>query len=348
MNATTIGLDIAKNSFHIYGVTSHGKKVVSKSLTRKQVLAYFANLPPCLVGIEACGGSHYWAREIGKLGHQVKLMAPQFVKPYLKSNKTDAADAEAICEAVTRPNMRFVPVKTGEQQSVLSIHRVRQSAIEARTEHANMIRGLLMECGLVIPQGIRAVYAGLPEIIDREDDALDPRMRSLLRTMLEHLKRLDEKVIFLESMLAETNRGDDRVAKLEKIPGIGPLAASALVATFGNAQNFEDGRHLSAFLGLVPKQNSTGGKTVLLGIGKRGDPYLRTLLIHGARSVIRYAEKRQDALGAWIRKLLERRSVNVVAVALASKNARIIWALLKHGRNYDGNFRPGRGNAIAA
>jgi transposase len=334
MNATTIGLDIAKNSFHVHGVNAHGKKVVSKSLTRKQVLPYFANLPPCLVGIEACGGAHYWGREIGKLGHTVRLMAPQFVKPYVKSNKNDAADAEAICEAVTRPNMRFVPVKTVDQQSTLSLHRVRQSAVEARTEQANMIRGLLMEYGIVIPQGIRAVPANLPDILEDADNGIDGKMRELLRLMSDHLKSLDERVDILEARIAEASRQDSRVARLMAVPGIGLLTASALVATLGSMENFDGGREVSAWLGVVPRQHSTGGKTTLLGIGRRGDSYLRTLLIHGARAVIQYAEKRQDGLGAWIRKLLSRRNKNVVAVALANKNARIVWALLKHGRDF--------------
>jgi len=335
MNITTIGLDLAKNSFHVFGVNAHGKKLVSKALTRKQVLPYFANLPRCLVGMEACGGSHYWAREVGKLGHTVKLMAPQFVKPYVKSNKNDAADAEAICEAVTRPGMRFVTVKTVEQQSVLSLHRVRESTVAARTEQANLIRGLLLEYGLVIPQGIRAVFVEVPKIQEDAGNGLDGRMRSLLQDMADHLKALDERVERLDLMIAESNRQDARVARLEAVPGIGPLTASALVASLGNVENFDEGRSLAAYLGLVPRQHSTGGKSTLLGISKRGDRCLRTLLIHGARSVVRCAEKRQDALGAWIRQLLSRRSKNVAAVALASKNARTIWALLKHQRDFD-------------
>jgi len=342
MNITTLGLDIAKNSFHVYGVDIHGKKAVSKALTRKQVLPYLANLPPCLVGIEACGGAHYWAREIGKLGHTVKLMAPQYVKPYVKSNKNDAADAEAICEAVARPNMRFVPVKTVAQQSTLSLHRVRQSTVEARTEQANMIRGLLMECGIVIPQGIRAVYVRVPEILEDAANGLDDRMRDLLRMMSDHLQLLDEKVDLLEARIVNSNRQDPRVAQLEAIPGIGPLTASALVATLGNAENFDSGRNVSAWLGLVPRQQSTGGRTTLLGISKRGDSYLRTLLIHGARSLIKYADQRQDALGAWIRKLLSRRHGNAVAVALANKNARIVWALLRHQRDFTMDYAGAR------
>jgi transposase len=334
MQLTTIGLDIAKNSFHAYGVDAHGKKVVSKSLTRKQVLPFFANLSHCLVGIEACGGSHYWARELGKLGHTVRLMAPQFVKPYVKSNKNDAADAEAICEAVTRPNMRFVPAKTADQQSALSQHRVRQSLVGARTAQANMIRGLLMEFGIVIPQGIRAVHVRVPEILEDAENGLALRMRSLLRGMHEHLKALDEKVELLEAEIARQAREDAGAARLQTIPGIGPLTATALVATLGDAGNFDSGRNLSAWLGLVPRQHSTGGKPTLLGIGKRGDRYLRTLLIHGARAVIRNVEKRQDALGLWIRKLLARKNANAVAVALANKNARVVWALLKYGRDF--------------
>lgn len=263
-------------------------------------------------------------------------MAPQFVKPYVKSNKNDAdaADAEAICEAVTRPNMRFVPAKTVDQQSALSQHRVRQSLVGARTAQANMIRGLLMEYGIVIPQGIRAVHVRVPEILEDAENGLDPRMRSLLRGMHEHLKALDEKVELLEAEIARQAREDAGAARLQTIPGIGPLTATALVATLGDAGNFDSGRNLSAWLGLVPRQHSTGGKPTLLGIGKRGDRYLRTLLIHGARAVIRNVEKRQDALGLWIRKLLARKNANAVAVALANKNARVVWALLKYGRDF--------------
>jgi transposase len=334
MNITTMGLDIAKNSFHVFGVNVQGKKAVSKALLRKQVLPWFANLTPCLVGLEACGGSHYWARELEKLGHTVKLMAPQFVKPYVKSNKNDAADAEAICEAVSRPNMRFVAAKAVEQQSVLSLHRVREAAVAARTEQANRIRGLLMEYGIVISPGIRAIQVRVPEILEDAENDLDARMRRLLQDEADHLKRLDERMERIDTMIAESNREDARVRRLAAVPGIGPLTASALVATLGDVENFEEARSLAAFLGLVPRQHSTGGKATLLGISKRGDRYLRTLLIHGARSVIQYAEQRQDALGEWLRRLLSRRNKNVVAVALANKNARIVWALLKHGCDF--------------
>jgi len=234
--------------------------------------------------------------------------------------------------------MRFVAVKTVDQQSVLSLHRVRQSAVAARTEQANLIRGLLLEYGLVIPQGIRAVFVEVPNILEDAENALDARMRCLLQDLAEHLKALDARVERLDGMIADSNRQDARVAQLEAVPGIGPLTASALVATVGNVENFDEGRSLAAYVGLVPRQHSTGGKTTLLGISKRGDRYLRTLLIHGARSVIRAAENRQDALGAWIRQLLSRRSKNVVAVALANKNARIVWALLKHQRKFDSAY----------
>lgn len=238
-------------------------------------------LPPCLVGMEACGSAHHWARKLEGYGHTVKLMAPQFVKPYVKSNKNDAADAEAICEAVARPNMRFVPIKNIEQQSVLTLHRVRQGFVKARTAQANQIRGLLGEFGLIIPQGIANIAKRVPELIEDAFIELTGSFRLLIDRLMEHLKVLDKQVDELDVKIKESHRASDASRKLEKIPGIGPVTASALIATIGAAKNFDNGRQMAAWLGLVPKQHSSGGKNVLPGISKRGDTYLRTLLIHG-------------------------------------------------------------------
>lgn len=338
MKITAIGIDLAKNVLQIHGVDERGKAVLKKRLKRDQVTAFFANVPPCLIGLEACGSAHYWARRLQSFGHDVKLMAPQFVKPCVKTNKNDVADAEAICEAVSRPNMRFVPIKNGEQQSVLAMHRARQGFVKARTAQANQIRGLLAEYGIVIPQGIGYIAKRLPEILEDGENQLPGAFRQLLQRLGDHLKQLDRQVTELEVQIRNWHRESDASKKLEQIPGIGPITASALVASIGDAKSFQSGRQLAAWLGLVPRQHSTGGKQVLLGISKRGDTYLRMLLIHGARAVIRVAERRAGYAGSWLARLLARRNQNVAAVALANKNARIVWALLAQERDYDPDF----------
>jgi transposase len=334
MEITTVGIDLAKNVFQVHAVDQQGKVVLKKQVKRDQMAAFFAKLPACLVGMEACGSAHYWARRLQALGHTVKLMAPQFVKPYVKTNKHDAADAEAICEAVCRPNMRFVPIKNVEQQAVLALHRVRQGWIKARTAQANQIRGLLSEFGLIVPQGIGHITGRVPTLLDEAKDELPSAFQELVLRLLEHFKALDRQVNEMEQQIQHWHRANALSRRLEKIPGIGPITASALVASIGDAKNFANGRQLAAWLGLVPKQHSSGGKTNLQGISKRGDTYLRTLLIHGARAVIRQVERKVNLQG-WLADLLGRRNKNVAAVALANKNARIAWALLAH----DGEFR---------
>lgn len=335
---TTIGLDLAKNIMQVHGVDKRGKAVVRKQLKRHQVASFFANLPACQVGMEACGSAHHWARKLEKLGHQVKLMAPQFVKPYVKTNKNDAADAEAICEAVSRPNMRFVPVKNGEQQAVLSLHRARQGFVKARTAQANQIRGLLAEYGVIIPQGICHIAKRLPGILEDGENELPGVFRQLLQRLGEHLQELDRQVGELEVQIQSWHRDNGASRRLAQIPGIGPITASALVASIGDAKSFDNARQLAAWLGLVPRQHSSGGKQTLQGISKRGDAYLRTLLIHGARSVIRVAERKADHAGSWLANLMGRRHKNVAAVALANKNARVVWALLAHEREYNADY----------
>ena len=337
MEITTVGIDLAKSVFQVHAVDQHGKLALKKQLKRGQMAEFFANLPACLIGMEACGSAHYWARKLQALGHTVKLMAPQFVKPYVKTNKHDAADAEAICEAVRRPNMRFVPLKNVEQQAVLALHRVRQGWVKARTAQANQIRGLLGEFGMVVPQGIGHITSRVPAILDEAKDELPGVFRELVLSLLEHFKDLDRQVKEMEHQIQWWHRANALSRKLEKIPGIGPITASALVASVGDAKNFTNGRQLAAWLGLVPKQHSSGGKTNLQGISKRGDKYLRTLLIHGARAVIRQFERKADMQG-WLAKLLGRRNKNVAAVALANKNVRIAWALLAHDRNVRSDY----------
>jgi transposase len=340
MKITTVGFDVAKTIFQIHGVDEQGRVAVRKQLKRTQVLTYFANLTPCLIGMEACGGAHYWARQLAGFGHTVKLIAPQFVKPYVKTNKNDAADAEAICEAVARPNMRFVPVKSCEQQGVLALHRARQGFVRARTAQANQIRGLLAEYGVVIPKGISYIAKRLPEILEDAENGLPGLFRALLARLGEHLQILDRHVEELEAQIQLWHRDNATSRRLAQIPGIGPITASALAASIGDAKQFKGGRQLAAWLGLVPKQHSSGGKPLLLRISKRGDTYLRTLLIHGARAVIRCARYKADYPDSWLACLLDRRHKNVAAVALANKNARIVWALLAHDRHYQSGYSP--------
>jgi transposase len=339
MKITTIGVDLAKEVFQIHGVDAHGKAVLRKQLRRGEMAKFFANQESCLIGMEACGSAHHWARKLGEFGHTVKLMAPQFVKPYVKTNKNDMADAEAICEAVSRSNMRFVPFKNVEQQAILSVHRARQSFVKARTAQANQIRGLLSEFGIVIPQGIISIAKRMPDILEDAENSLPGTMRKLLERLNEHLKELGRQVEELELQIKLWHKESEASRKLESIPGIGPITASAIVATVGNATEFKNSRQLAAWMGLVPKQHSSGGKQTLLGISKRGDTYLRTLLIHGARSVIRFAENKAEP-ESWLRKLMARRNKNVAAVALANKNARIIWALLAKGKTYEQDYTP--------
>jgi transposase len=346
MKITTIGIDLAKNVLQVHGVDEQGKVALRKQLRRSQVMDFFVQRTPCLVGMEACGSAHAWARRLIKLGYTVRLMAPQFVKPYVKTNKNDAADAEAICEAVQRPNMRFVPVKTEEQQAVLSLHRARQGFVRQRTAQANQIRGLLAEYGIVIPQGIRHIGTCLPEILEDADNALPGLFRQLLRQLGEHLKTLTQLVEEMEQQIQQWHGGNEASRKLATVPGIGALTASAMVASVGDARNFSNGRQFAAWLGLVPRQHSSGGKATLLGISKRGDRYLRTLLIHGGRSVIQAAGRRKKTpvegslrqQRSWLQALVVRRNKNVAAVALANKNARVIWALLAHDRNYQPGY----------
>jgi transposase len=333
-------VDLAKNVIQVHGVDQRGKVVLRKQLTPQKLVEFFANLAPCLVGMEACATAHYWARQLQKLGHQVKLMAPQFVKPYVKTNKNDAADAEAICEAVSRPNMRFVPIKNGEQQAVLALHRARASFVKARTAQANQIRGLLGEYGIFLPQGIIHITKRLPAILEDGENELPGIFRQLLLRLGEHLKELDRQVGDLEAQIQDWHRENEASRRLAQIPGIGPLTASALVATVGDASSFKNARQLAAWLGLVPRQHSSGGKALLLGISKRGDSYLRMLLIHGARSVVRVAERKAGDSPTWLTQLIGRRHKNVAAVALANKNARIVWALLAHDRNYQAEYAP--------
>jgi len=330
-----VGIDLAKNTFHLHGVDGHSNSMMRKRLSRSKLIALMANLPPCLVGMEACGGAHDWARKFKSMGHEVRLMSPQFVKPYVKSNKNDAADAEAICEAVQRPNMRFVPIKGIEQQDIQSLHRAREMAVGHRTSQANQIRGFLMEYGVVIPKGMGALRKRLPDILEDADNELTPMFRELLSGLRDELRKLDERIVSYDTKIMHLSKQSDACKRLMTIPGIGPMTATALAASVADARVFKSGREMSAWLGLVPRQHSTGGQPKLLGISKRGDTYLRKLLIHGARSALRFADRKQDRRSRWVVEVEGRRGKNVAAVALANKTVRTAWVLLSRGEKYN-------------
>ena len=303
---------------------------ITLKITRNKLVNLIAQLPPCLIGLEACGGAHHLVRAFEKLGHTVKMIAPQFVKPFVKSNKNDAADAEAICEAVQRPTMRFVPSKDLEQQDVQSLHRIRSQTVARRTALANQIRGLLMEYGVIVPKGITYIRKEIPLILEDAENELTTMFRELLSELYDEMVHLDERIKKLEIKLAIVCAQNEACQRLLTIPGVGLLTATAMVAAIGDIRVFKNGRELAAWLGLVPRQHSTGGKPTLLGISKRGDSYLRTLLIHGGRTVVRVADKYQDRRNQWISNLDKRRGKNISAVAVANKNARISWALLSN------------------
>lgn len=334
MKITIIGLDIAKSVFHLLAVNRAGRQVKRKQLKRHQVLSYLANLEPCLIAMEACGGAHYWAREIQALGHEVKLIAPQYVKPYVKGNKNDYNDAEAIAEAAGRANMRFVPIKSVEQQDIQNYHRQRERLKKERTALANQIRGLLSEYGLVIHKGVAAVTQSLPDILEDADNGLTVQARELFAELTDELRELNYRFEACEQRIKVINKSHEACQRLDSVLGIGPMTATAIYAAAGDGKDFNNGRHFAAWLGLVPGQHSTGGKAVLLGISKRGNAYLRTLLIHGARAVLRHSEDKTDRFSRWAQALKARRGHNKACVAIANKMARMAWVVLAKGETY--------------
>ena len=334
MHITTIGIDIAKSIFHLFAVNKVGRPVKKKRLKRKQLLSYLANIEPCLVVMEACGGANYWAREIKALGHTVKLIAPQYVKPYVKGNKHDYNDAEAIAEAGQRPTMRYVPIKTVEQQDIQNLHRQRERIKKDRTALVNQTRGLLAEYGIVIKKGVPAVRHQLPLILEDADNGLTALSRELFAELLEELRVLDERFEHCGFRINALNQTNEICQRLDEILGIGAITASATYAAAGDGKEFVNGRHFSAWIGLVPGQHSTGGKSVLLGISKRGNAYLRTLYIHGARAVLRHSAKKQDRFSRWAQAVLVRRGHNKACVAVANKLARMAWVIMATGESY--------------
>lgn len=334
MQVTRIGLDIAKSVFQVHGVDEHDKVVIRKQLSRNKMLAYFAQLPVCRMGIEACGSAHYWGRELQKLGHEVRLMAVQLIKPYRTKQKNDRNDAEAICEAVSRPQMRFVPIKTVEQQAVLTVHRARELLVSERTAVANQMRGLLLEYGIAIAAGIQRLRRELPAVLTATEEILPTLARTVVSELQARLQELDDRIAGHDRQIAEVAKQNEAAKRLMAVEGVGPITATAVVATVGDATAFPHGRQFAAWLGLVPKQFSTGGKPVLGRITKQGNVYLRTLLIHGARAVLQSTARRTDAKSVWVEALRQRRGDNIAAVALAAKHARILWALLAGGQEY--------------
>jgi len=331
---TTIGLDLAKNIFHVVCCDRHGKIIGKKKLRRSQVLKYFANLPECLVGMEACGSAHHFGRELKGLGHRVKLIPPQYVKAYVRGNKNDYNDALAIAEAVVRPEMRFVAVKSTEQQDIQALHRLRARRIGERTALSNQLRGLMAEYGLVYTKGVHVLRRQLPQILEDGENGLSDLFRALLAQGYQQLQELDGHIDAYTRQLEQHSQRSDACVRLQTIPGYGPIVASVFHSVVGDGQTYRRGRDVSASLGIVPRQHSSGGKEVLLGISKRGDCYLRSLLIHGARSVVIQAARKDDRLSQWINKVRASRGFNKATVALANKMARIGWVILAHNTVY--------------
>jgi transposase len=330
----TIGLDIAKSVFQIHGVDDTGRAILRRRVSRYELVPYFAKLPPCLIGMEACSAAHHWARELSRFGHSVRLIPPQYVKPYVKRNKTDAADAEAICEAVERPNMRFVPVKTLDQQGVLSLHRVRSLFVRQRTAAINTVRGLLTEFGIVAGKGIQRV-AELSQRMDKIDSDLLPReARAVIAEVFEHIEALTARIDSVETRITAWHRSSEASQRLASAPGVGPITASAIVASVGDGRQFQSARHFAAWLGLTPKVHASGGKEHVGKISNGGDRYLRALLIHGARAIVGTSFRRNVTPRPWLKHLLARRSVNVAAVAVAHKTARALWAMITREEAY--------------
>lgn len=336
MKLIRVGVDLAKNVFQLHGVDRAEKTVWRRKLVRGDwITALLDRIEPgCEIGMEACSGAHHWARLLQAKGFTVKLIAPQFVKPYVKSNKNDANDAEAICEAMSRPSMRFVAVKTVEQQDIQAVHRVRSGLMDQRKAKANQLRGLASEYGLVAPKELLHLRSAIPRWLEDQENGLSERFRRLLHGLWRDLKALDERIEELDRDIQQISRQDPAAVRLQQVRGIGPLTATALLATVGDASQFASGREMAASFGLTPKQNSSGGKERLLGISKRGDAYLRSLLVHGARAVIRTAEPKTDRLSTWVMRIATTRHPNIAAVALANKTARIAWAMLTKGTDY--------------
>jgi transposase len=343
MKIIRVGVDLAKSVFQVHGVDRDEKPVWKRKLKRDEWIKILLEKiePGCVIGIEACGGAHHWARQLQAHGYTVKLIAPQFVKPYVKSNKNDANDAEAICEAMSRPNMRFVPIKTVAQQDIQAVHRIRTGLMEQRTAKVNQIRGLMTEYGLVAPLQISHLRAAIPDWLEDAENGLTSRFRRLLDGLWADLQALDIRMKALDLEITEIAAADPVAIRLQQLRGVGPIGATAILASVGDASQFKNGRQMAASFGLTPKQNSSGGKDKLLGISKRGDPYVRSILIHGARAMVSAAKKKDDRLSLWVTKISGTRHPNIAAVAMANKTARIAWAMIRKGSDYQPELAAG-------
>ncbi|CCO68575.1 Mobile element protein [Yersinia enterocolitica IP 10393] len=333
MKVSTLGIDLAKNVFQLHGVGCNGQTVLKKKLTRDKFLPFLMQLEPCLIGMEACASSHHFARVLRQYGHEVKLIPPQYVKPYVKTNKTDAADAEAICEAVARPNMRFVQIKTAEQQAILVLHTERNILIRERTACANSMRAILAEFGIIMPRTLSQLYKKIPEILEEYDNELSPFVRCSVARQLEHLQGVEDQITLIEQELSRWAKTQPACQRVMKVPGVGLMTATYLVASVGNGQQFHSAKQFAAWLGLVPREFSSGGKQRLGRISKRGERYFRYLLVHGARAVAAVIERHKDNM-PWLYRLLNKKAYNVAVVAQANKTARILWSMLVHHTEY--------------
>jgi len=340
MKLSRVGVDLAKNVYQLHGVDRFGKTILKRRLKRHQWLKVLLDEtePGCVIGMEACASAHHWGRELQSRGYTVRLIPPQFVKPYVKSNKNDARDAEAICEAMSRPNMRFVTVKTVEQQDIQATHRVREELKVRRTAKANQIRGLVAEYGLVAPKHLSSLRAAIPCWLEDAENGLTHYFRSLLQGLWDDLLILDDRLCEMDKTIKRLAKGNEDCVRLQQLRGIGPMTSTAMIATVGDARQYHKSRQMAAGIGITPRQHSSGDKHRLLGISKRGDVYLRTLMIHGARSVVTGAKHKDDPLSRWVTEIAQRRHPNVAAVALANKNARMAWAMLRHKTDYDPDF----------
>jgi transposase len=340
MKLNRVGVDLAKNVYQLHGVDRHGKTMLKRRLKRHQWLKVLLDKtePDCVIGMEACAGAHHWGRELQARGYTVKLIPPQFVKPYVKSNKSDAKDAEAICEAMSRPNMRFVTVKRVEQQDIQATHRIRAELITQRTAKANQIRGLVAEYGLVAPKHLSSLRAAIPCWLEDAENGLTDDFRALLQGVWEDLRQLDDRVGEMDKTIKRLADNNDDCVRLQQLRGVGPMISTALIATVGDARQYHKSRQMAAAIGITPKQHSSGDKHRLLGISKRGDVYLRTLMIHGARAVVARATHKDDRLSRWVTNIANKKHPNVAAVALANKTARMAWAMLRNESDYDPDY----------
>lgn len=334
MTVAFIGIDLAKNVFQLHGANADGQAVLKRRIRREGLLAEIAELEPCIIGVEACTGAFYWQRQFEALGHTVKVIAPQFVKPFVKHQKNDQNDAEAICTALMLPNMKFVPTKSEEQQDIQALHRARRRLVNHRTALVSQMRGLLLDRGIPIALSIGRARRAIPEILEDRTNGLTAMTREIIGDLFDFLGQIDARITAFDRRIDAVFKSNEDCRRIARICGVGPKTATAVVAAVGDGREFKNGRHLAAWMGLVPRQHSSGDKRLLMGISKRGDRHLRTLLVHGARSVVRVAQRKTDPFSQWVNNLRERRGMNRAIVAVANKNARIIWAMLNRNEEF--------------